>query len=305
VKAWSSNAVGDTCGALYPFSANQTFDDCELFHAPCNQSELYNAMVAPLTVGPMRVSAFIWFQGENDVLEGGADPFFDFYACQLGSMIQDMRYKLDSPAAHWTTVQLAPYTGGSLLGPFRDMQCNTTSLLPNTSCAVIADGGDPLSPLGSVHSRNKQLVGRRVATGVLNAWYDNIASIGPTYDSAELSQSGSTWLANVSFTLPTVQGGLTYVPPHVNPWQNSSRCPTEIGITLDDCGWISIIGSDMKVYNATSVSTDASNTILQIVVENAPAGVTPIGTQNGYNAWPVVNWYSAVGLPVAPWRRFV
>lgn len=135
-------------------------------------------------------------------------------------MIQDMRQRLQVPYAHFTTVQLAPYGGGSLLGPFRDMQCATTLSLANTSCTVIDDDGDLYSPIGNVHSRNKQLVGRRVAAGILaNVYGTGQQAVGPTYAGATFGVDGTTWTANVTFTPGSLAGGLVYVAPFVSPWQ--------------------------------------------------------------------------------------
>jgi len=245
--------------------------------------------------------------GENDAND--AESIQDgFYACQLRAMAADQRAVFGSPNAHWTTVQLAPYTGGQVLGPFRDMQCRATAALPNAACAVIDDGGDPLSPIGSVHSRNKQLVGRRVAAGILSALYPNASSshqaTGPTYASAALATAGGTGYANVSFaptTLGGTAGGLVYVPPHVDTWQNSSRCPTEIGIPADFCDWISILGSDGAAYNATAAASEDGLTLM-LQAGPLPAGVRAVGTRFGYNAWPVVNWYNGAGFPMVPWN---
>lgn len=298
IKAWTSAAVGQQCSSLYPFAPNETYMDCELFHSPCNQSSLYNAMVAPFTVGPMRVAAFVWFQGENDC----NTEELAFYSCQLRNMVSDMRATFGSPGAHWTTVQLAPYTGGPALGPFRDMQCTTTWAIPNAACAVIDDDGDPLSPIGSVHSRNKQLVGRRVAAGILASVYGSGAlSHGPVYRGATVATVGGSMYANVTFDPASLGGGLVYVPPHVDPWQNSSRCPTEIGIAESSCEWTYIVGSDGLLYNAT-VAISADGTMLQLSCEGcAPSAVTATGTRFGYNAWPVVNIYNALGYPLVPW----
>lgn len=314
IKAWTSSNVNAQCASLYPYPANGPDLDCGLFHAPCNASALFNTMIAPFTVGPVQIAAAVWFQGENDVEEQSAgDTFFDFYACQLRGLITDLRTLLGNPSAPWATVLLAPYHGGTSLPAFRAMQCAATSSLENANCAYIHDGGDPLSPIGDVHSRNKQLVGNRVAASLIPALY-NISGTtippihtGPTYLSATVSAaSDGSWLyANISFISSTMGSeGLVYVPPHVNAWQNSSRCPTEISPINDAyCDWFNIWGSNGIAYNATIVTIVNNNQLSLAAPVNPPVpNIHVMGTRFGWNQWPVVNFYNQYGLPIVPWN---
>lgn len=303
IKAWNSASVNEQCMRLYPFNTT-TPGDCGLLRAPCNSSVLYNALIYPFMVGPMKVRSFIWFQGENDA----AVSEYSFYSCELNGMINDWRASFNSLAAQWTTIALGPYLAGanSVLADFRDMQCKTTWALQNTSCAILADDGDPLSPIGSVHSRNKQLVGRRVAAGILSALYgidsDFSTQVGPLYQSASATTIGNTLYANITFQPNTLgSSGLQYVPPHVNHWQNSSRCPTELPDVTDlQCGWYTILASDGHAYNATAISI-GNGLQLQLSATVPSSGLSVIGTQFGWANWPVVNWYNGEGQPMVPW----
>ena len=307
IKAHAPPSVNASCGALYPYPYGSNGGDCGLDHAPCNASTIFNAMIAPIA-GPsgFPLSAFLWFQGENDAT--GLEVTSGYYACELAHLASSLRTAFASPGAHWTTIQLAPYTGGAVLGPFREMQCETTwASIPNSACAVIVDDGDVLSPIGSVHSRNKQLVGRRVATGLLESIYGVKAPTrgrGPLYAGASLASSPDGALsAEVHFDPATLGGAaLVFVPPSASEWSNSSRCPSELGIIKEsDCGWSYIIGSDGRSYNATAtIAADGSSLIFEA---QAAPGVKAVGTSHGYNAWPVVNFYNAFGLPVVPWNR--
>ena len=305
IKVHASPAANAACGALYPGgNISAPGADCGLDHAPCAPSCLFHSMIAPFFAGPMAISAGIWFQGENDAatpeIAGG------YYACQLARLIADWRAGFASPSAHFTTVQLAPYLTSAPLAAFRDMQCATAWAAANASCAVIVDDGDPLSPIGSVHSRNKELVGRRVAAGILAHVYgvDTAPTyqLGPRYAGVvSVNSAGSPLAATVAFAPESVVGGLVYVAPHVDVWQNSSRCPTELaGVTLALCGFFEILGSDGVYYNASSAVANADST-LTITAASAPAAVTVAGTRWGWNAWPVVNFYNAQGQPLVPW----
>ena len=228
----------------------------------------------------------------------------------LAGLIGDLRSELDSPSAAWVTVQLAPFLGGTELPLFRDMQCRVTRAQPNATCAVIDDDGDPLSPIGSVHSRNKQLVGRRTAPPLIAAFYGppTLQAGGPRYASAVASQAdpAGAWLyANVSLA-PSQAGAalqLEWVPPHVNAWQNSSRCPTEIGnVTTADCAWFDVLGSDGQFYNATGITLvpGVGLALAAPVVPPVP-GITTAGTRFGWGQLPVVNVYDSAGWPLEPW----
>jgi len=307
IRAHAPLSVNATCGALYP--PDRAKQGCGMYHAPCGPAAIYNAMLAPLSGAgaglppAFPVSAFIWYQGEND-----ADYGLQYYPCELAGLAAALRAAHASPTAHWVTIALAPYSGGALLAPFRAMQCTTTAAsIPNSSCASLVDDGDPLSPIGSVHSRNKQLVGRRVASTLSNALYGSPplptpGGVGPTYASASLHASPSGALtAVVSFVPATLAGGgLVFVPPHVSLWSNSSRCPMETKIiTAADCGWFSIIGEDGVAYNATA-AVGADGATLELAAQ-APSGTAARGTAWGWNAWPVVSFYNAAGLPMVPW----
>ncbi len=198
-----------------------------------------------------------------------------------------------------------------MLAPFRAMQCATTAAaIPNSSCASLVDGGDPLSPIGSVHSRNKQLVGRRVAAALSAALYGapplpTPGGAGPTFAGAALSASPAGALrATVRFDPASLAGGaLVFNPPHASPWSNSSRCPTETGvIKAADCGWFAVVGSDGVSYNASEVAVGADGATLELAAQ-APPGTAAAGTEWGWNAWPVVSFYNVAGLPMVPWHE--
>lgn len=91
----------------------------------------------------------------------------------------------------------------------------------------------------------------------------------------------------------------------MNAWQNSSRCPTEIGnVTAADCAWFDVLGSDGRFYNVTQVTLAAGAPgvlLLAAPVEPPVAGITPVGTRFGWGQFPVVNVYDGAGFPLEPW----
>lgn len=329
IKPWTPPEVNSKCMPLYPWTASTGPKDCGMMHWPCNTSALWNSMIAPFTQGPMQVSSFVWYQGENDA----AKEEYEFYACQLSGMISSWRAAFGSPNAHWVTVQLAPYLASTsneqadTLAGFRDMQCQTTWAQPNASCAVIDDGGDPTSPMGSIHSRNKQLTGRRIAAPLLQALYGQQAQpwqlSGPRYASARGTYSGGILYIYISFDPSTVGPngtGLTYIPSHTSVYQNASRCPLELpGMSIAQCGGFTITDNYGNVYNASVSLLPGSQypgygDRLMLQADSRVHLSIPVSTSWGWANWPIVQWYGSGayvdasgvvqgGLPLHPWNR--
>ena len=202
------------------------------------------------------------------------------------------------------------------LAEFRAMQAAVTSkAIPRSHTAVLVDGGDATSPYGTVHSRNKELTGRRVAAGILAMLYGNtsVPTMGPTFASATYGMASQGSLTvNVSFAPGTVgEGGLVWVPPTVSPWSNATRCPTEVlHFTAANCGWFQILGSDQRAYNVTQVEIlgGGQGALLRLTAEGVPSLVLARGSRFGWADWPVVNVYGVyeggVELPMVPWSDY-
>jgi len=80
----------------------------------------------------------------------------------------------------------------------------------------------------------------------------------------------------------------------------ADHCKTELKVPASECAWFSITGSDKVVLNATAtVGTDGKSLLLSAVAKTA--GITPIATSFGMNAWPINTIMSAEGLPLQPW----
>lgn len=71
-------------------------------------------------------------------------------------------------------------------------------------------------------------------------------------------------------------------------------------MTLQDCGFFVLVGSDGVAYNATNVT--AGGQALEVAAAGAPPSVTVAGCTFGWAVWPVVNWYNSHGLPLVPWN---
>ena len=294
IKVHAPVSVNTSCALLFPGSAQGCGGT-----APCAVSCLYNSMLAPIH-GPrgFPVAAMIWSQGENDV---GYDSW---YSCMLQGLAASLRTLFASPRAHWVTMQLAPYDGGASLAPFRAMQCATTATIPNASCIVLADDGDIYSPIGSVHSRNKQLAGLRIGAVLASALYGvplpTRGGVGPTFQSVDVAVGPKGELtAAVTFDAMTLGPlGLISTPPSTSPWSNATRCATDNGvIKLADCGWFTILASNGIAYNATALLLNKTSLTLTAA---APESTIPVGVSWGWGAWPVNEFANEYGYPLVP-----
>lgn len=152
----------------------------------CYPTVLYNAMVHPFTVFPIKGA--IWYQGENNV---GND---EQYRVLFQSMITDWRkaWKQDFP---FYFVQLANYLKPEEVQPdskwaaLRDAQAHSLHL-PNTGMACAIDLGEAYD----IHPKNKQEVGRRLAQAALANTYQKGTYEVPVYMGYRIS--GRTLILN-------------------------------------------------------------------------------------------------------------
>lgn len=153
---------------------------------PSSVGSVYNALIAPLTVGPMALRTVLWYQGESNTLPGHGP----LYECAFPAMVSDWRRRFgreavappsqarpavlqsggfaphvagdsesevdsegtrdDPNALGWYFVHLAPWvyagTDDGPIGPIRAAQLAALAL-PRTAFATAADLGDISSPL--------------------------------------------------------------------------------------------------------------------------------------------------------------
>ena len=110
-------------------------------------------MVAPLV--PYAIRGAIWCQGTSNSGDGR------IYAARMEALVNGWRDAWGMPDMPFYFVQIAPYNYNDTQGnvaALRDAQRRTLDL-PNTGMAVALDVGEAKS----IHPRNKQEVGRRLA----------------------------------------------------------------------------------------------------------------------------------------------
>ena len=292
IQSWVDNATNAECAAAGAAAERTTppegLDGPEAFGSTAGPNPntgfgvLFNAMIAPFAVGPLAISSVTWFQGESNSQNTPA-----FYACAQNSLINSWRSYFKNPSAF---VVLEPWIGNfktTQLAAFRDGQL-LSAALPNVGFAMGTDIGDPLGPFGSVHPRNKKVVGARLAAAALSILYDKPTPWAPPR-LASAKASGSGAATAVVLTFAPVPSSLVTADDH---------CKTEHGVSASQCAWFSIVGTDGLLYNATATISGAASLTLTAAL---PAGVAANGTTFGYSTWPINTVASAEGLPLLPW----
>ena len=256
----------------------------------------------------MTFAGVIYYEGESNAIYYTPD----YYTCALAQLFASWRAAFSNPRAWFGVVQIAPWSGFGTLAfqaaGVRMEEERATFADAHATLATAVDLGDIAAPLGSIHPRPKQELGRRLAAGALLDLFGVGAkadSTGPVYASARAGGGGDGLLsATVSFAPPFDAPGALQLA-NVSAWPGlapASGCPASsdavcAGFELQDAG------SGEWYPAAASLSADASALVL--TAAGAPAGATLNATSNGYAVWPQVSLFGTLGvspLPAYPWR---
>ena len=296
IQYWSDASAVAACAHLRPPTPNQGI--------PCttagNVSCLFNGMVHPLTVGPWAFSAVLWMQGEQDTASLAALQA-GYYRCALGALIDSWRARFAAPSLWFGVWLLQPWTWDEQTLPeLRLSQVAVAQNAQNAHLASCIDTGDLLSPYSTVHTRDKQRPGARMAAALL-ATLLRLPSppphLGPTYAAAAVaSRSPSRLLVSVAFAPETLQRGLAL--------NTSLQCPQGVlAINPALCAGFEVGTSD-GAWHAASAALGTGGDTLELAVEPSPegGGVLATATRGYYAAWPIVTLRNGAGLPANPWQ---
>lgn len=236
-------------------------------------TELYNGMIAPLL--PCAIQGAIWYQGESNA--GRAWQYRRLFA----DMIRNWRRDFGQDSFPFLAVQLAPWDKNrkrsleeitaepvdSDWAELREAQDIAARTLPNVGIAVITDVGDK----DDIHPTRKVPVGERLAMAACAiAHGGRETGLSPTYHKVEFEDSR----AEVSFN--HVKGAL--------------KCEGE------RLTGFAIAGADRKFVWANA---QIEGRRVEVWSDQVPE---PVAVRFGWADYPVVNLYSAQGLPVSPFR---
>ena len=261
----NSNVGGTTAERWTSKEALAANEGLQGISSPQGASDLWNAMIAPLTRFPIRGA--IWYQGEANT--GRAWQ----YRTLLPAMIKCWRDGWKVGDFPFLIVQLAPYTAivkeptESDWAELREAELFTSQTVPNVGLAVITDLGDEKD----IHPQRKREVGERLALAAKAIVFaQNITYSGPIYEKQTVSGD------KVILNFKHIGSGL---------------------VAKDgDLQGFTIAGDDKKFVNATAkIEGDT-------VVVSSDKVPNPVAVHYGWANYPVVNLWNKDGLPASPFR---
>jgi sialate O-acetylesterase len=222
---------------------------------------LYNAMIAPLT--HYTLQGIIWYQGESDAKQA------ERYRVLFPAMIRQWRqaWQQDLP---FLFVQLANFDlpdddSQQLWATLRAIQAETEKAVSGAGMVTAIDAGEA----DSVHPKNKQVVGQRLANLALATVYGaDVAWRSPQCVRAESADEGRTVILQCEFA-----AGL---------------------YSKDDISGFEVAGDDGLFHAADAV---IEGNTLRI---SSAAVAVPEAVRYAWRNNPLANVYNADGLPLRP-----
>ena len=234
-------------------------------------SELYNAMIAPLTRYP--VAGAIWYQGESNT--GRAAQ----YQSLLPALIENWReaWGINFP---FLVVQLAPYgnnnSSATAYAELREAQNKTAQRVPNVGVAVITDVGNEKD----IHPKRKEPVGARLALLARKiAYKENVPAFSPSYKDMRIKGN------EITVRFENVGNGLT----------------VRAGETSGEVAPDTLVGFTLAGADGVFVPAQAEIRGRDTVVVSAAGVSDPVAVRYGFVNFPVVNLWGN-GLPASPFR---
>lgn len=244
-------------------------------HRPGN---LYAGVLHP-TIG-YGIKGVIWYQGESNASR--AKEYRDLFPF----MIQHWRNEWKQGDFPFYWVQLADFKayttepGDSDWAELREAQTLTMSKLPHTGQCVITDLGEA----NDIHPRNKRDVAERLARWALVKDYGlKLPYSSPTYKDVKFEGNKAI------LTFDHAETGLRVVD------MDEAR---GFAICGEDRKWVWADATILPDYPGQSPRTPRGN---QITVSSKQIA-KPVAVRFAWADNPVVNVYSAEGLPLTPFR---
>jgi len=163
-----------------------------------------------------------------------------------------------------------------------------------------ADLGDPNSPTGEIHPRNKKEVGRRLALAATSSIYGANPIppfLGPFNPVVSVNMDSTFgYSLSVTFDDASVGSGLTLQSPQV--------CPEWSEAVSGGCGYIYLVypspnPDSRKLVNA-SVELVSYNTVRFVPTSTVDSNVAPVEIQYCLGDYPLMTIYNSYGIPLLP-----
>ncbi len=298
IRCWSS--VGALAACPTPYNSPVPYGT-----GPYAHSVLYNGLVAPFTTGPTPIKLVVWDQAESDSFPQTPVGYYD---CATVAQISSWRAAFKQPLLPWLFIHLQPYTGSGpcCLENLRASQL-TAMLLPAVGVASAIDLGDPGSPYGNVHFRDKQTISSRlVAAAQVVAYGGGPAASAyppPSFLTQTSYLTGATSSVVVTFSLGGGSSTVSLLPA------SAVSCPAGLGLNASNCTDFLLLGSDGASYpvNASALLPPSSSSPGQpqqlILNGTLPEGVYAVGSSYAFCEWPLARLFGDGNLPMLPWRQ--
>jgi len=251
---------------------------------PYTNGTLFSGMIAPFGTGPTAMAGWLFYQAEANAPPYGDSPVW--YACAFSQLIARWRsavFRVDATQLWFGFVQLAPFIGPDGWEEVRQSQLVGGLAQPNVTYATMVDNGDPLSPFGSYHPRNKQLIAARLANAAVSEVYGLPANArwrAPELASASFSQTGDSVTVTAALSFVPASGVATVAAP----------CPTAEGVPQAICSDFSVWWRPAPAPNYTHLGEGflaagndcAGGSGANLTIAEATAGCTAIDECVGF-----------------------
>ena len=252
---------------------------------------LWNSMISPLLTLTFKLAIFD--QAEHNLATREAAKF----RCLQDKMVEAWRTAMHNPDLSYHLVQLPSYNMSEYtwiyidpLGEMRLSQSDADLDLNGTTTTVTIDLADIHSPFGSVHNRQKQEVGRRVALNALSSTYGLKLNTGPTFEAAARLPDSSNRIVLTIATGATGAG-------QYNGSHDCVQCCTQSSFegTADGETWLRLTPKGAPV-----VGKRGTGTVELTLGHRALSGMKRV--RFGYDALVQCPYFDGDGLPLAPFQ---
>jgi sialate O-acetylesterase len=282
IQAWGPRGFASHCDAMGGSPATPQGQ------GPVPANVLWNAMIAPLAVGPLALKGIAWYQGESDRYNPSV------YACAFPALINRWRAEFKAPDLYFGFVLVAP-CGGDVA--FRAAQM-AAAALPRVGYATAEDFGDLESPYECMHPRYKQAPAARLALSALDIAYarsDVTPWRLPTLAAAQgLQTPEGEWEVRVSFSPESLSGGGIIIDDKAD----GAQCPPRL--RPHGCARPTLICSDGSSHLASiSLTEDGGGAAFKTAAAGAPRRLRPTrvlyahNTRSHMESWPLYSLYSS------------